>query len=294
MLPESLTDVSVLLTQTLPAFFNGDDLFHPPTDSANVVQLILRWLHFVAGIIWIGHLYFFNLVNVNLMKALDAPTKGKVIPQLMPRALWWFRWGALITVLVGLMYFAMYILKSDYNIAQALSGASRIPGSPAGSAGAKTPMNIWVILLVWLVIVVIFFGIEMMVMKKVNDGRVLGIIIGVLVSVMAILIVCWLDYGLTIGGSGMEEHVASNRTFSIGIGGALGVMMLFNVWGIIWPNQKRIISWTAENAETGTAIPPESAKLARVAFLASRTNTWLSVPMLLLMATSSHYIFMGK
>jgi uncharacterized membrane protein len=70
--------------------------------------------------------------------------------------------------------------------------------------------------------------------------------------------------------------------------------MLFNVWGIIWPNQKRIISWTAENAETGAAIPPESAKLARVAFLASRTNTWLSVPMLLLMATSSHYIFMGK
>ena len=65
--------------------------------------------------------------------------------------------------------------------------------------------------------------------------------------------------------------------------------MMLNVWGIIWPNQKRLISWTADNAENGTAIPPESAKLARVAFLASRTNTWLSLPMLLLMAASSHF-----
>ena len=54
--------------------------------------------HFVGGITWIGMLYFFNLVNVNFMKALDAPTKGKVIPELMPRALWFFRWGALVTV----------------------------------------------------------------------------------------------------------------------------------------------------------------------------------------------------
>ena len=77
------------------------------------------------------------------------------------------------------------------------------------------------------------------------------------------------------------------------VGGGLGLMMLFNVWGIIWPNQKRIISWTADNAENGTAIPPESAKLARVAFLASRTNTWLSVPMLFLMGASSHFSMLG-
>jgi uncharacterized membrane protein len=277
MLPESLTDVSVFLTQTVPAFFQSDDLFHPSTDAESIIQLILRWFHFVAGIIWIGHLYFFNLVNVNLMKALDAPTKGKVIPQLMPRALWWFRWGALITVLAGITYFAMYILRSDYRNTENLYG--------------RVPRNIWVTFFVWLLIVVIIFGVEMLVMKRVNDGRVLGIIIGILVSLMAIAVIYWLYDSYAVGPN---QNGASNRSYSIGIGGGLGVIMLFNVWGIIWPNQKRIISWTAENAETGTAIPPESAKLARVAFLASRTNTWLSVPMLLLMATSSHYIFMGK
>jgi len=69
----------------------------------------------------------------------------------------------------------------------------------------------------------------------------------------------------------------------------MGLIMLLNVWGIIWPNQKRIISWTAENADNGAAIPAESASLGRVAFLASRTNTWLSVPMLFFMGASSHF-----
>jgi uncharacterized membrane protein len=66
------------------------------------------------------------------------------------------------------------------------------------------------------------------------------------------------------------------------------------VWGIIWPHQKRIIAWTYENAEKGTAIPPESAKLARRAFLASRMNTWLSIPMLFFMAAASHYQIFGR
>jgi uncharacterized membrane protein len=68
--------------------------------------------------------------------------------------------------------------------------------------------------------------------------------------------------------------------------------MLLNVWGIIWPAQKRIIAWTAANAADGTAIPAESATLARRAFLASRANTWLSLPMLFFMAAASHYPFL--
>jgi len=87
----------------------------------------------------------------------------------------------------------------------------------------------------------------------------------------------------------MRYDGASNRSISIGVGGGYGVFMLLNVWGIIWPAQKRIIAWTKENAEKGTAIPPESAALARKAFLASRTNAWLSIPMLFLMAAASHY-----
>jgi uncharacterized membrane protein len=269
MLIESMT---VLLAQVTPGN-DSNGIFHPPTDVANNVQMLLRWLHFIAGIIWIGHLYFFNFVNVNLMKALDGPTKGKVIPQLMPRALWWFRWGAAVTVLVGLMYFAMYLLPPD-----------------ARNAGANT----WVILLVWLLIIMVFFVIEFFLLKSVNNGWALAAIIAGLMIVMAIVLLYWLDSSLTVDGARAQSY-ANSRTLSIGVGGALGIVMMLNVWGIIWPNQKRIIAWTADNAEKGTEIPAASAKLARIAFLASRTNTWLSIPMLFFMAASgNHYAMLGR
>jgi uncharacterized membrane protein len=66
--------------------------------------MLLRWIHLVAGITWIGLLWFFNWVNGPFMAALDAETKAKVIPQLMPRALWWFRWGAAFTWFSGVVY----------------------------------------------------------------------------------------------------------------------------------------------------------------------------------------------
>jgi uncharacterized membrane protein len=268
MLPASISDFSAILLLLKPGILLKD-IFFPPSISDNpevYIQMLFRWLHFIAGIIWIGHLYFFNLVNVNLMKALDGPTKGKVIPQLMPRALWWFRWGALLTVLVGLAYYAMYMLATD----------AKAPANV--QAGGR---NTWVILIVWLLFPTIAFAIEMALLRKVNNGWALAVIVAVLVILMALAILAWLK-------SSLPARV-STSTFSIGIGGAMGLIMLFNVWGIIWPNQKRIISWTAENAENGTAIPAESATLGRVAFLASRANTWLSVPMLFFMAASSHF-----
>src|SRR6204780_1732835 len=75
----------------------------PPDFKTNFLMLV-RWIHFLAGITWIGLLYFFNLVNVPLMKELDATTKGKVMPALMTRALWWFRMSAALTVLAGIAY----------------------------------------------------------------------------------------------------------------------------------------------------------------------------------------------
>jgi uncharacterized membrane protein len=255
----SIFDLSAFFGSIEPAFLLGP-IFHPPSDPAEYVMLLLRWFHFVAGIIWIGHLYFFNLVNVNLMKALDGPTKGKVIPQLMPRALWWFRWGAVITVLVGLTYFAMYMLKPD-----------------AANAGK----NVWVILLVWLLILIVTFAVQFFAVRKVDNGWLLAVIVAVIMVLMSLVVLTWLRSQLGDNGS--------SPTYSIGLGGGLGLIMMLNVWGIIWPNQKRIISWTADNAENGTAVPPESAKLARVAFLASRANAWISLPMLLLMAASKHF-----
>ena len=68
-------------------------------------SFLMRWIHVIAGIVWIGHLYFFNFVNVPLQGALDDAAKKAVNPKLMPRALWWFRWGAMITFLAGLVLF---------------------------------------------------------------------------------------------------------------------------------------------------------------------------------------------
>src|SRR5206468_2240711 len=76
--------------------------------------------------------------------------------------------------------------------------------------------------------------------------------------------------------------VNTNPSYMIGIGGGLGTLMLLNVWGIIWPSQKRLLG----------VVPlkegEDKAKLARRAFLASRMNAWLSIPLLFFMAASSH------
>src|SRR6188474_2321875 len=67
------------------------------------LEAIFRWLHVFAGIIWIGHLYFFNWVNGPLQGKLDGPTKKLVVPELMPRALYWFRMGAAWTWVTGIL-----------------------------------------------------------------------------------------------------------------------------------------------------------------------------------------------
>src|ERR1700741_1199402 len=69
----------------------------------DVVHLIFRWIHVVAGVMWIGHLYFFNFVNAQVAKTYDADSKKKVVPELMPRALYWFRWGAAYTFITGIL-----------------------------------------------------------------------------------------------------------------------------------------------------------------------------------------------
>src|SRR5690349_24092475 len=111
MLIESTAHLPISL-----AMFDG--VFNSP-DGAALGRIILRWLHFVAGITWIGMLYFFNLVNVPFQKGIDADTKMKVNADLLDPALRYFRWGAQITVLVGLTYYAMYILKADVQDANA-------------------------------------------------------------------------------------------------------------------------------------------------------------------------------
>src|SRR5215813_12101953 len=65
---------------------------------------LLRWIHFLAGITWIGILYYFNFVQVPFFAETEAPVRTGAIQKLVPRALWWFRWGAMITFLSGWLY----------------------------------------------------------------------------------------------------------------------------------------------------------------------------------------------
>lgn len=249
------------------------DVFHGPTGEA-LPRIILRWSHFVAGITWIGLLYFFNLVNVPFQKALDPDTKKKVNPDLLSRSLWFFRWGAVFTVLAGLAYFAMYTLKGDVNNANAIGGGN---------------INLWWVLFAWLTYPIVLFIVEFLIIKKapalIKDGRLFAIVMFILVAIVTWGLLKFFGSILTVGG----ESWASNKTYSIGIGGAYGIVMMLNVWGIIWPNNKRIIAATAG---TGPAAAPE---LARQAFIASRTNAWLSLPLLLFMATAhGDWVIFGK
>jgi uncharacterized membrane protein len=249
------------------------ELFHSP-DGQAIMRTLFRWLHFVAGITWIGLLYFFNIVNVPVQKTLDADTKKKVNPDLLGRALWYFRWGAVVTVLAGLAYFAMYILKADVANANNLGGGR---------------LNLWFILFAWLTYPIVLFLLEFLIIKKVpaltKDGRLFAVVMIFLTAFVSWGLIRFFAAMLTVG----TESWASNKTYSIGIGGAYGFLMMLNVWGIIWPNNKRILAATAG---TGPAAAPE---LARQAFIASRTNAWLSLPMLLFMATShGDWVILGR
>ncbi len=230
-----------------------------PQDWQTNVLFLLRWGHFLAGITWIGLLYFFNLVNVNFMKELDAASKGKVVPNLMPKALWWFRWGAVWTVFFG---FAYYLF---------LLGAEKITG------------RILVFLVAWTVAWLVVAALLRMSVAggPLKDGRVLAVVIAILV-----LLVSWAAVSYMRNGG-------SNRTVAIAIGGGMGYVMFMNVWMIIWPLQQKIIAATKATAETGAPAPADMPKWARRAFLASRTNAWLSIPMLFFMGAASHFPIFG-
>src|SRR5437762_11656262 len=107
-------------------------------DWNSIGQSLLRWLHVVAGIMWIGHLWFFNFVNAQLAKTYDADSKKKVVPELMPRALYWFRWGAMYTWVTGFLLFG---------IVYSMGGALVAPES-----GMSPGMATGIILVVWVVV----------------------------------------------------------------------------------------------------------------------------------------------
>lgn len=160
-----------------------------------LLPALARWIHFLAGITWVGLLYYFNLVQMAGLKAAAADgTAAGINKHIAPRALLWFRWSAIVT---------------------------------------------------------------------------------------------WLAGAALLGAHFTDAFALRNGFELIGMGAWLGTIMLFNVWVLIWPNQKKIL---------GFVVADDAAKnkARRVAMLASRTNLVLSLPMLFFMANGlSHRAVLG-
>jgi len=155
--------------------------------------VVIRWLHVLAGITWIGLLYYFNFVQAPGVAAAKADgTAAGITKHIAPRALFWFRWAALATWVLG----AIYLVRAA---------------------------NL----------------------------------------------------------SFTDAFLLRGPSATIGVGAWLGTIMFVNVWGIIWPNQKKVLGIVPADDAT-------KAKSARVAFLASRTNTMLSIPMAFFMVAGPH------
>lgn len=234
-------------------------------DSTATVQIALRWIHFLAGITWIGLLYFFTLVSNPVMQQMDAATRARVAPPLLSRALWWFRWSALITVLAGIAYWMM-IVTADARNGQASPGTA-----------------IWSFFLIWTVAFAIENALVMPLKGPLNKGLVLGILVAIDVAAASFLYVHFNDHGWE-----------SNRLLAIGIGGGIGWMLLLNVWGIVWRIQKRILIWTRALAEQGAPLPEKAQRMSRQALLVSQISAWLTLPLLFFMGAASHFPLLGR
>jgi uncharacterized membrane protein len=105
---------------------------------------ILRWIHFLAGITWIGILYYFNFVQTPFFAETEAPVRIGAIQKLVPRALWWFRWGAMITFLAGLL---MYIMRmSEMGPGLFYSSSYGVTITVGGLIGTIMFLNVWLVI----------------------------------------------------------------------------------------------------------------------------------------------------
>lgn len=240
--------------------------FSFPSSPISGEEIALRWIHFIAGIIWIGLLYFFNLVGAPTMKELEAATRLKVYPALMSRAMTWFRWSALVTVLVGLRYYTI-LLEAD-----------------AQNAGHRGLLWTWLgeWFLVWLVAYAILYPLQMP-----SGGPFANAWIRAILIAIVTIVASWVILRLN------ASPYASNAHLCISVGGGIGLVMLMNVWGIVWRVQKRMIQWTRAADKERTPMPPEAARMMEWSQIASRAAFWLSFPMLFFMAAAEHYPFLS-
>src|SRR4051812_5758420 len=146
----------------------------PNHTGTEALAFLLRWIHLLAGITWVGLLYFFNLVNVPFMKQIDADSKPKIFQYLTMPALQLFRWSSLLTVFVGFWYWSQVYVAAD---------AHRMGVSPGSTIG--------LFLLIWIAAsMILYFAIS-----KTPSGYVLGAITTVLVCAAGWLFVNYTPVG---------------------------------------------------------------------------------------------------
>jgi uncharacterized membrane protein len=211
---------------------------------------IFRWVHILAGILWIGMLYFFNFVNSAFAPTMDAETKKKVVPQLMPRALFWFRMGAALTWITGILLLGIVFYMGRI-----------VFDSPDATWGLPAILMVLTVFVAPFIYDALMSGLGKSNLKA-------AILIGLL---------------LTTAYTYLMTHWAhfSYRGMMIHVGGMFGTIMAFNVWYRIWPAQQKIITATRD----GQA--PDAALVA-MAGMRSRQNTYMSLPLLFTMINSHH------
>ncbi len=205
-----------------------------------ILDALFRWMHILAGIIWIGMLYFFNWVNGPFAGTMDGDTKKKVVPELMPRALFWFRWGAAWTWITGVLLLAMVFYHGGV-----LFEAEGHWGAPA-----------FVMIAVVFAAPFIYDALHKSPLG--TNPKVFGAVAFILTAVVAALMHHWAHFGY--------------RGATIHLAGMFGTIMAFNVWFRIWPAQQKIIT----AVKGGTA--PDAA-LVSLAGARSRHNVYMSVPL---------------
>lgn len=228
-----------------------------------LIHPIFKWLHIIAGITWIGLLYFFNFINGHVAATMDGDTKKKVIPELMPRTLYWFRWGAAWTWVTGVVL--LYVIYWAGSLSMGESGGNLM-------FAAGTEVTKWAHIMLLVVFVAVFAYDYLYKSGLAKNVRVVTIISFILIGgiVYCMKFCAGFDY----------------RALNIHLGAMFGTMMAFNVWFRIWPAQQQIIT----SIKNGDA--PDS-NLAALAGLRSKHNTYMSVPLIWTMINQHTTHFSG-
>ena len=224
---------------------------------------IFKWLHIIAGVLWIGLLYFFNWVNGHFAATLDGDTKKKVVPELMPRALYFFRWGAAWTWVTGMVL--LYVLFWAGNLSIGESA-----GNMMFAAGME--VTIWahtMIILVFMAVIVYDF-----LYKSSLAGNVR------LITIVSFALIGAMVYSMKFC-AGFDY-----RAFNIHLGTMFGSIMAFNVWYRIWPAQQKIIAAIRDGEAP-------DGDLVALAGLRSKHNTYMSIPLIWTMINEHTTHFAG-